>query len=105
LHLVGVFRPGGEPAATDVPTMKSAGFDVQDVNQVWYVTAPPKTPDDRIAKLKSVFSQAYDEPEFAAAQKRAGFEVLEKLTAEQLKKLNATAITLATKYKGPLQDG
>jgi tripartite-type tricarboxylate transporter receptor subunit TctC len=103
LHIVGVFRGVGEAAAPDVPTMKSAGFDVIEVNQVWYVTAPPKTPADRISKLKDIFSAAYDDAEFAPMQKRAGFEVLEKVSAEQIRAANATAYTLAEKYKDQLQ--
>jgi tripartite-type tricarboxylate transporter receptor subunit TctC len=105
LHFIGVFRPGGEPAMPDVVPLKTQGFEMPDINQVWYTYAAPKTPEDRLAKLESAFATALKTPAAVEAQRRAGFPVLTLLGREQLKAIRARSLEMADTYRAELQAG
>ncbi len=103
LHIFGVFRDKGEPALPDVPTLKSIGFNVPEMNQTWYTMTSPKVPADRLARLTDAFAKGYNDPGFADAQRKAGFAALEPLMPDVLRKLEADALARAIKYKDELK--
>jgi tripartite-type tricarboxylate transporter receptor subunit TctC len=103
LHIFGVFRDKGEPALADVPTLKASGFNVPEMNQTWYTMTSPKVPADRLARLTDAFVKGYNDPEFKAAQEKAGFAAIEPLMPDVLRKIEADALALANKYKDELK--
>ena len=105
LHIITVIRAGGEPALPDVASIVTTGIKVPEMNQTWYTTTSPNVPADRLAKLTEAFAKGYDDPGFKDAQNKAGFKALEKLMPDQLKKIEAEAFALATKYKSQLSAG
>jgi tripartite-type tricarboxylate transporter receptor subunit TctC len=103
LQFLCVFRAEGEPALPDVPTLKAQGFDVQQVDQVWYTYAPPKTPEDRLAKLESIFAAAMHMPACAEAQGHAGFTQLTFLSRSDLRAVRERSYKLAMEFRDDLQ--
>lgn len=102
LHIFGVFRDKGEPALPDVPTLKAQGFVVPEMNQTWYTMTSPKVPADRLARLTDAFLKAYNDPDFAAAQNKAGFAALEPIMPDRMRAIEKEAFALASKYKDEL---
>jgi tripartite-type tricarboxylate transporter receptor subunit TctC len=103
LQFLCVFRSEGEPALPAVPTLKSQGFDVRAVPQVWYTYAPPKTPEDRLAKLESIFAAAMHMPACAEAQAHIGFTHLTLLSRSELRGIRERSSALATEFRDQLQ--
>lgn len=102
LQFIGVFRPGGEPALKEVPSLKAQGYDVPDVNQVWYTYAAPKTPEDRLVRLESAFRAALSTPECVEAQRRVGYVALTLLGRQQLKEIKERSYQMASTYRADL---
>ena len=102
LQFILVFRPGGEPALPNVPSLKAQGYDVPDIDQVWYTYAAPKTPAVRLDRLEAAFAGALRDPTTVAAEKRAGFPVLTLLSRKELRAIRDRSYQLANEYKAEL---
>lgn len=105
LQFILVFRPGGEPAMPGVPPLKAQGYDVPDVDQVWYTYAAPKTPEPRLARLEAVFAKALRRPDVVAAEGKAGYPVLTLLSRADLRAIRERSYKLVDAYKSDLLSG
>ena len=89
-----VARDKRMPEWPDVPTFKEYGYNV-----IWqqprFILAPAGTPDDVIETLHGAFKKAYNDPEWKADMKKAGFPMqyrnptdLGRFLVETLKRLD-----------------
>jgi tripartite-type tricarboxylate transporter receptor subunit TctC len=73
LRVLGTFSAARDPALPDVPTAKEQGYAV--IGEPWTgLAAPPSTPADVLAKLRSVFAAVMKDPEFLAGMQKIGEE-------------------------------
>jgi len=105
LHIFAVVREEGEAALPDVQTMAAQGFPCPAINQTWYTAAGPGVPEDRLKVLVDAFSKAFDDPDFAVEQEKAGFVALQKVMPDELQAIEQQAFELANKYKEQLAAG
>jgi len=82
----------------DTPTIYQLGFkDYPYIPFIRGVSAPPKTPKDRLEFLKDVFTKAIDDPGFRAIMKKQGRPVT-VYTAEKLHKAALDSVRMAKEY-------
>lgn len=63
LRHLGIFSAERSELLPDVPTMKEQGFDIQ-IDQVRFIAAPPKVPEDVATKLNEAFLAAAKDPDY-----------------------------------------
>lgn len=72
-RVLGTFSDARDPALPEVPTAKEQGYAV--IGEPWTgLAAPPSTPAEVLAKLRSVFAAVVKDPEFLAGMKKIGEE-------------------------------
>lgn len=105
LQFILVFRPGGEPAMPNVVPLKAQGYDVPDVDQVWYTYAAPKVPESRLARLEAVFAAVLHRPDVVEAERKAGYPALTLLSRADLRAIRERSYNLVDEYKSDLLSG
>lgn len=93
-----ILGPKPLEALPDTPTIYQLGYkDYPYIAFIRGVSAPPKTPQDRVKILEDAFKKAVDDPGFRAIMKKQGRPVT-VYTADKLQKAALDAVKLAKEY-------
>jgi tripartite-type tricarboxylate transporter receptor subunit TctC len=104
LTFLTVFRDTRDPGFPDVPTAKDLGLDIYPINEVIYVNASPGTPQDRLTRLVTAFTKAFENPELIAQQRKINVHVT-PMNSAQLRQRVQKAFDLANEFKPILTEG
>ena len=101
LQFLTVFRDA-EPALPGVASAKSQGFTVESVDQVYYAHVGKGVAEERLARLDAAFAEAFKDPSFADAQRKAGLADVQAFPRAKLTAMVNQGGALGEKYKAEL---